>query len=60
MAANFNQIRHGAADTLDALLDSQPMSEQVLRAALQNVLGMVVQLQNQVLQLHKENGTVVW
>lgn len=55
MSAPFNDIRHGDADRLEELLDTYPMTEQELRAALQNVVGIVQALQHKVANLERND-----
>lgn len=48
MSAPFSDIRHGQPERLDEILENYEMDEQELRAALQNVLAMVIVLQRKV------------
>jgi len=41
MPAKFTTIMYGSLEDLDSILDSQPMDEQELRAALQRILKEV-------------------
>lgn len=45
MSAPFNTLRHGDLEDVLALLDREPMTEQELRAVLENVIEAVVVLQ---------------
>ena len=49
--ANFNTIRHGSIDDLDALLERFPFDEQEIRAALQNILSEIGALRRRVDEL---------
>jgi hypothetical protein len=51
MTSKFNKIRHGCPDDLDYLLDTEPMNEQELRAALQNLLEHITRQDQRIQKL---------